>query len=91
MQKLIEFLNNKLSGAKYFNTYSLNSNIKTNMKILFAKKKYLKDGKEGKTLEFPTIIRMHTDPELVNKWIDYSCLDAEITFFAYQVLQQKLK
>lgn len=54
------------------------------MKTLFGKKKQLKGGdKEGKTLEFPNIIRMHTDPELVEKWIKYSCLDAEVTFFAH--------
>ena len=41
--------------------------------------------------EFPNIIKMHTDPELLPKWIEYSSLDAEITFFLYEVLKKKLK
>jgi len=32
------------------------------MKDLFGKKKTLKDGSPGKTLEFPNVIKMHTDP-----------------------------
>jgi DNA polymerase-1 len=83
LTKQIEHFKNRLSGANFFEKYSLNANIKTNMKQLFGKKKYLKDGKEGKTLEFPTILRMHSDTELINTWINYSGLDAEITFFVY--------
>ena len=33
---------------------------------------------------------MHTDPELVEKWIGYSSLDAEITFILYEILKNKL-
>lgn len=34
---------------------------------------------------------MHTDPELIKNWINYSALDAEITFFLYEILKGKLK
>ena len=60
------------------------------MKQLFAKKKSLKTGETGRTYEFPTIIRMHTDPELIEKWINYSTLDSEITFFVYETFKKKL-
>ncbi|KAL4512005.1 hypothetical protein ABPG72_012850 [Tetrahymena utriculariae] len=81
----------KKQPADQYEKYYLNTNLKTNMKQLFGKKKYLKDGKEGKTIEFPNTIRMHTDPELLEKWVHYSCLDAEITFFVFQVLKDELK
>ena len=35
------------------------------MKNLFARKKILKNGKEGKLYEFPDIVELHTDPNTV--------------------------
>jgi len=72
--------------GKEYEAHHMDVNIKTSMKAIFGKKKLLKNGVEGKTIEFPNIIRMHTDPELIHKWVHYSCLDAEVTFFVHQVL-----
>lgn len=33
---------------------------------------------------------MHTDPELISKWVDYATLDAEATFFLREVLVKEL-
>lgn len=87
--ELIRYLNKK-DCIKVYEENFLEANIKTSMKQLFGKKKYLKDGKEGKTIEFPSIIRMHTDADLVDNWVNYSCLDAEVTFFVHRVLTNEL-
>ena len=34
---------------------------------------------------------MHTDKNLVKDWVNYSCLDAELTFYLYYVLNRNLK
>lgn len=60
------------------------------MRTLFGKKKQLKTGKEGKIYEFPTIVTIHTSPELINKWVEYSTMDSEVTFFLHEVLKQRL-
>lgn len=33
---------------------------------------------------------MHTDPRHVEKWVEYSCFDAEITFFLRETLAKLL-
>jgi DNA polymerase-1 len=33
---------------------------------------------------------MHTDPELIESWINYSTLDSEITYFLYETLKKEL-
>jgi DNA polymerase I len=50
----------------------------------------LKNGQPGKVLAFPDIEEMHTDPKHVEKWVEYSCFDAEITFFLRETLAGKL-
>ena len=35
----------------------------------------------------PDCLEIHTSPELIHKWINYSTLDAEITFFLYYSLK----
>ena len=56
------------------------------MNKLFSKPKILKTGVEGKTIEIPSIIEMHTQKELIEKWVNYSALDAEVTFFLRETL-----
>ena len=64
-------------------------NIKQNMKKLFLRPKKLKNGEPGKILEIPSIIELHTNFEYIEKWINYSALDAEITFFLRETLVKK--
>lgn len=49
---------------------------KVKMESLFARKKILKSGVEGKIYEFPTTLTLHTSDSHIEKWIEYSCLDA---------------
>jgi hypothetical protein len=53
------------------------------MKQLFSYRKVLKNGEEGKTLVFPETFQLHTDERFIADWVEYSCLDAETTFFLY--------
>ena len=39
---------------------------------------------------FPDIEEMHTNPKYIEKWVEYSCFDAEITFFLQQTLSKQL-
>jgi len=68
----------------------MNEHIKTNMKKLFGTYKTLKDGKQGKTIVYPHIIKMHTDEDLIDKWVYYATLDAEATYFLYYVMKNEL-
>lgn len=63
---------------------------KVNVKETFGFYKTLKNGEQGKILVFPDIEEMHTDSKHVAKWVEYSCFDAEITFFLRETLAHKL-
>lgn len=63
---------------------------KTNMKQLFGYYKQLKNGNVGKVLIIPEVLEMHTNPLYVEDWIEYSCFDAEITYYLREVLRLKL-
>lgn len=63
---------------------------KVNIKETFGFYKQLKDGTEGKILMFPDIEQMHTDDRYVRPWVDYSCFDAEITYFLRETLSHLL-
>lgn len=39
---------------------------------------------------FPDIEEMHTNPRYIPKWVEYSCFDAEITYFLRETLSKKL-
>jgi len=41
-------------------------------------------------LLFPNIEEMHTDERYVSDWVNYSCFDAEITFFLKEALSTML-
>lgn len=60
------------------------------MKNLFARKKLLKNGEEGKLYESPDIVELHTSNSLIEQWIDYGTFDAEITYFLYYCLKRLL-
>lgn len=68
-----------------------NTNYKKSMYKLFGKRKILKSGKEGKTIEIPPIVDLHTREDTVEAWVQYACLDAEITFFLRETLTGLLK
>lgn len=61
------------------------------MKNLFARKKLLKNGTEGKIFETPSILELHTSHEFIYKWINYGTLDSEMTFFLFYALKSLLK
>jgi DNA polymerase I len=63
---------------------------KINVKETFGFYKVLKNGEQGKILLFPDIEEMHTDERYVEKWVEYSCFDAEITYFLRETLAKKL-
>ncbi len=63
---------------------------KIDLKHTFGFYKTLKNGGQGKTLLFPDIEEMHTNPKYVNKWIEYSSFDAEITYFLRESLASAL-
>ena len=39
---------------------------------------------------FPDIEEMHTSPQYIGKWVEYSCFDAEITYFLRETLSKQL-
>lgn len=61
------------------------------MSKIFARRKILKNGELSKIYEMPEIEEIHTSPDLINKWVEYSCLDAELTYFLREVLIKELK
>lgn len=49
------------------------------------------DGTKGKVLLFPDVEEMHTSPQHIAKWVEYSCFDAEITFYLRETLVKLLR
>jgi DNA polymerase-1 len=80
----------ELRCIEVYEKYLGKQNIKQNMQKLFIRNKKLKSGESGKMLEIPSIIEMHTNFELVEKWVNYATLDAEITFWLRETLIGKL-
>jgi DNA polymerase-1 len=64
---------------------------KIDMKTLFRYKKTLANGEEGKLFIMPDIEELHTNPKFVKDWITYSVLDAEVTYYLRDMLQQQLQ
>lgn len=64
--------------------------MKVKMDDIFKRKKILKSGEVGKTYEFPTTLTMYTSEEHIKKWIEYSALDSESTFFLRQTLESNI-
>ena len=96
-KKMLDFLEKehvndqiKLNCTLLYRALFEKSNIKTDMKKLFAQQKILKSGEIGKSIVYPSIIEMHSTENLVKDWVFYSTLDAEVTFFLKEVLTLKL-
>jgi DNA polymerase-1 len=64
--------------------------VKKSMEELFAKPKVLKTGALSKVVVQPEIEELHTNPEYVKDWVNYSVLDAELTFFLREALITEL-
>jgi len=79
----------KKQSLHVYNTH-FNKKTKMNVKDTFGFYKKLKNGEQGKVLLFPDIEEMHTDSQYVEKWVEYSCFDAEITYFLRESLAKKL-
>ena len=63
---------------------------KINIVQTFGFYRQLKTGSSGKILMFPDIEEMHTNPKYIEKWVEYSCFDAEITYFLRELLSRQL-
>merc|ERR1712224_771359 len=64
---------------------------KCTMKERFQSPKILKDGTMGKILEMPDTITLQLDTRYRKEWIEYSALDAQLTWDIREVLEQKLR
>ena len=64
---------------------------KRSMKKIFGKAKLKKDGTPGKTMILPPVEEIQEDPESRDKWIEYSALDAQATWFLRESLEAKLR
>ena len=62
---------------------------KKKMDSVFGRKRTLKSGGEGITYEYPTTLTLHTNKQYIEKWINYSVLDSESTFYLKTVLEGK--
>ena len=70
--------------------FSFSKTEKRSMKQIFGYYKHLKNGNLGKVLVFPEVLEMHTNPIYVDDWVEYSCFDAEITYYLREALRYKL-
>ena len=64
---------------------------KRGMKKIFGKPKLKKDGTPGKTIILPPVEEIQEDVEQRDKWIEYSALDAQATWFLRESLEAKLR
>ena len=64
---------------------------KRGMKKIFGKPKLKKDGTPGKTMILPPIEEIQEDRESRDRWIEYSALDAQATWFLRESLEAKLR
>ena len=69
----------------------LETRTKINMTKIFSRRRKLKNGELGKTVEMPSIVELHTSPETIQKWVEYATLDAEATFFLREYLVVELR
>ena len=53
---------------------------------LFGQPNVRKDGSEGKIMVFPNLEEMHTSPDFVRQWVEYTVYDTEITYLLRETL-----
>lgn len=61
------------------------------MKEIFGVRRLRKDGSEGSILDIPPVEIMQRDPQFREKWIQYSCYDAQGTYLIHDELRKRLK
>ena len=91
LEKVIPRNDPKYKTLQMYKMHYLNTNYKKSMFKLFGRKKTLRSGKEGKIVEIPPIVDLHTKEDCVHEWVQYACLDAEITFFLRETFIVLLK
>lgn len=60
------------------------------MDEIFKRKRVLKSGDNGVSYEYPNILTLHTNIEYLKRWIDYSVLDSESTYYLRITLMKLL-
>jgi hypothetical protein len=60
------------------------------MDEIFKRKRVLKSGDDGISYEYPNTLTLHTNIEFLKKWIQYSVLDSESTYYLRIVLMNLL-
>ena len=78
------------ASIRVFEKEFLHTNFKISMSKVFSRRRKLKTGEFGKTIEMPSIIELHTSHETIQKWVEYATLDAESTFFLREVMVNEL-
>ena len=71
-------------------THQLLGTPKITMKERFGKPRIRKDGTEGKELLVPSVEELQRSEETRSQWIDYSVMDAELTWQLHEFLANKL-
>ena len=64
---------------------------KITMKDRFGKPRILKDGSEGKEIIVPSVIDIQRNSEMWASWVDYSVMDAELTWRLHEYLAKELR
>ena len=76
---------NRLDTLKHYSENFLKIK-KVDIHSTFGFYKKLANGEVGKILMMPDLEVMHCSPQYVSDWIEYSCFDAEITYFLRETL-----
>ncbi|KAK3279840.1 hypothetical protein CYMTET_12292 [Cymbomonas tetramitiformis] len=71
--------------------YHVDTMAKTSMKELFGRRNIKKDGTEGKMTVLPPMEELQEDRAVRCKWIEYSCKDAEATWYLRESLEAALR
>ncbi|CAG9313419.1 unnamed protein product [Blepharisma stoltei] len=92
IKDLINFNTKDPEVLKTIKEYTANTKmrVKKTMDELFAYQKPLKSGGLSKLLVTPEVEELHTTPQYIEKWVDYSTLDAELTFYLREALVTEL-
>lgn len=61
------------------------------MEDIFKRSRVLKTGGKGVSYEYPNTLTLHTNVEYLKKWIEYSVLDSEATYYLRATLMGLLK
>ena len=64
---------------------------KITMKDRFGKRRILKDGSEGKEIIVPSVVEIQRNDSMWASWVDYSVMDAELTWRLYEYLSERLR